>query len=439
MPSSVADSKFDEWLAIREQLEDVRADQTTFRRARAWLQKNESEPCAGAAIAVLLEKKPTKGVIAISNRWLKRFPSGESAPEVVGQLMRVAPSPQVTRLAIKCVRASSSAIGLATIIDETLQHSNSKSLFNALEALFERRGSTFYLPKYRAMNKVHRPLVCDLMANWFRREKKNSSFWLSIALLCEPDYSRSVIDAAFEWIKEGGRHESHFPRMLANVLRCAHRKNSPKVVPITRYARQWIKRNSNHPDTGLLHGAIIYTANSKTDRKAAWTWYQEFAQTEHAPQVLSALIGTCDRSDPNAEVLAEEGLRRCELDFASLGYYRCELATALVRTRCDAITKQLLVQAYNETGVDALIPELLIYAPDERIRSIACAIWGRWIDSPIEPRMLYGLLKVDRSNERVRRRAKHFLSKNPKHRYATALKSLLQSQRKQLAPGRNVS
>ncbi|MBX3149920.1 ClpX C4-type zinc finger protein [Candidatus Obscuribacterales bacterium] len=414
-----------EWWQLRDSAKD---EQELFERGKAWLKKNKTDRAAGSALASVLKIKSNATLISTALSWLEKYPNEEDAPKIIAVLMKTAPSPRVTRLASMWLKSPDDIFRFSEIISATLKSSKYQTLLKEVKELLERNPKSshwFWLfsePPTRERTKR----VETLLVRWLQLNLKNpeAPVYITVILTRSPE----VMQASFDWVRFGGKESKDAALLLTRLLESTSQYHKTLLPKVIRFARAWLKANPNDENSGQVHGALVLTAQTKTDIKNAKSWYEENKSNKSAWFVLSDLLQYAYSYSHKNDVFAVENakvLLRDEL----FRHQKSRLVGSLIGAWADEESITWAKEAYDRLGLLWILARLLMRAPDSELIKEAERVYEQCAGYDFEKEILLGVLRADPQNSFFQKRARSWIKRNPKHPWTTSISLAIESAR----------
>lgn len=209
-------------------------------------------------------------------------------PVVVARLLKHAPTPQVVRLANRCMESAENPRQVREIIKQIVNGPYRAGLFKQLNLLLERCSGAvdWHFALYFESRKPNKRLD-NLTAKWLRLNVNNPEVYMTGVVSLT--HSPAVIEAAFEWARSrrGGRASEKMPWIIDDLLNASSRYHRIVLPAIVSFARRWLRANPDHVDAGKIYGSLITVTRSKTDVRNAKQWHEAHAHSKNAWFVIS--------------------------------------------------------------------------------------------------------------------------------------------------------
>lgn len=396
-----------------------------------WLIKYGELAIAGEVLAELLRRQPTARLLRRANRWIKRFPYAEKAPDILGALLRVESSREFMQLArlhlketeSKFFKARVSPIAMSYLMNAVLEHHSKSKLFDIIEGYIERYPHDFMwnlVFPVCTLSKRNRRAE-KLTARWIRLNIDNPEVSFEGALILTP--CLEVCEAAFECVRKAGRKNksSHYSLVLLLDAVEPYKALVPSVV---KYASGWVKRNPSHEVAGKVLGKVMLLTRTSKDIERGKAWYKVHKSNETSWWVLLALLsyarGTGVRPDSDAVKWAKAMLRD-----GKPARRNAVLLGELITVQADAESIAWAKETVRKRRLFWILARLLRCAPDAESLEMACKALVKRELGPYEGDILHAILSIDKANPDARRRAFYWLRRHPKDKYARAIEKLL--------------
>ena len=206
------------------------------------------------------------------------------------------------------------------------------------------------------------------------------------------------------------------------------RRNKVLRQEILDYTRSWLVVNQTHSEVGIVYGAIMKATRAQSDIDNAINWYRINKNSEHSWHVLAELLdyATISNTAPNPYVVKEAK----QLLARQQPKNRIPvLLVQLIRAQPDQETVEMAKSLCRETRHFWVLATLNSRAPDQESIALARNSFEQWIDTPIEPEMLYGLLAFNRTDKQIVKRARLWIRNHSTHTKAHYLKALIAGDR----------
>jgi len=414
-----------EWWQLRDSAKDK---QELFERGKAWLKKNKTDRAAGSALASVLKIKPNAALISAALSWLEKYPKEEDAPKIIAVLMNTAPSSQVTRLASMWLKSADDIFRFSEIISATLKSSKHQTLMKEVKELLERNPKSehwfwlFMEPPLRERNKR----VETLLVRWLQLNLKNpeAPVYLTVIRARSPE----VLQASFDWTRYGGKESNDTALLLARLLESTSQHHKTLLPKVIRFARSWLKENPNDENAGQVHGALVLTAQSKTDIKNAKRWYEQNKSNKSAWFVLSDLLQYAYCYSHKNDVFAVENAKVLLSD-EQFRHQKARLVGSLIGVWADEDSITWAKETYERVGLLWILGRLLMSAPDSELIKEAEQMYEQCAGYDFEKEILLGVLRADPQNSSFQKRARSWIKRNPKHPWTTSISLAVESAR----------
>lgn len=414
-------SKEKEWLHLANEASD---DKDFLRQGRVWLKKNKSDEAAGNAIAMLLAVKPAAGLVAEGLTWLSQNKNHDSAPELVGELLKADPSPKIVRLAGTYLKTSDDVSYLRPIIRAIIESPPHKGLYKKIEDLIERNpADSAWSFSLLVSSKVKRESVQGLVSKWLRLNVRNPEVYVSCHIVLSK--SPEVIEAAFDWVRRGGRASDDISSTLDPLVPAAAKYHRSILPSVLRVARAWLKKNPDHERTGRIYACVLSATGSKLDIGRAKQWHKGHQGSPDAWYVISDILNSgfwLNTKPDEYSVKEAQLLLRAETSSAR----KQRLVGALLGAHTDDESIAWAKEAYARNRTPWILMRLLLRAPDTETIAEAEAALERLKDhEELEPEMIYAVLRANPKNKVALRRGRVWLKRSPENKWIKAITPLI--------------
>jgi len=404
-------------LAIRADWENSRENKLVFSEGKKWLVKHPCSSLAGELINRLIHMTPDSEVLEIAQAWVCLYPNDSYTYPLISKLMDIDPSQEIVEIAQERVKSFDNVDNLSLVISAILRSQADAQRFEVIEEALEKHptcnewawawGS---LPSCENSEGSRK-----LILRWLELNAGNPNLNFSMHGLS--DRSPEIAGAAFKWMRTAGRSSERMPNSIPPLIETA-RVHGQMLSEVLRFAKEWLNENSNRPEAGLIHAAIVRATTSKADIWNAKTWYREHLHDENAWQILAELLSIAYwHSDvPDKFAIEEAQIYLRKADYRDL---------LLVGNLISVWADEESIAWAKETNNLWVLSRLVSKAPDAESIAAALASIDRWKEWNLEAEMLLALLKAVPENESISWRARVWAKQNKEHRLFSAVNSML--------------